>query len=134
MLPQNARRAQPRAPALGDAAGVCYDSGMDQKRWEERLDRVADRVADAVSEGVHVIEDAFDKGRDTIHEDIGSRRTGPATGEEPSAGRSKRSVRLGVLLVGIGILWLLYSLGILRHPVVPIVLIVIGVYFIVRSK
>jgi hypothetical protein len=115
---------------------------MDQKQWEERLDRAADRVSHAVSEGVHVLEDAYAKGKETLKEEMDARTTPPgATGASPGATitpdtkpASKGSPRLGLMLVGLGLVWLLHSLGILDQPVFPILLIVLGVYFIARSK
>lgn len=105
---------------------------MEQKQWEQRLDRAADRVSEAVTQGVHVLENAFDKGRDTLKDDLGAPRAGSETGTAGST--SKGSPRLGLMLVGLGIVWLLHSLGILQQPVFPILLIVLGVYFIVRAK
>jgi hypothetical protein len=115
---------------------------MDQKQWEERLDRAADRVSRAVTDGVHVLEDAYEKGKETLKEEIDGRRapTDPVSpGAQPSntavpppANRGSR--RLGLMLVGLGIVWLLHSLGILDQPVFPILLVVLGVYFIARSR
>lgn len=129
---------------------------MDQKQWEQRLDRVADRVSGAVSEGVRILEDAFEKGKDALRDEprgpgaegpgvagttgaAGATRTVGAAGSTGTAGPaestpSRGSPRLGLLLVAIGILWLLHALGILDQPVFPILLIIVGVYFIVRSK
>jgi hypothetical protein len=44
------------------------------------------------------------------------------------------SPRLGLVLVFLGIVWLLHSLDILDQPIFPILLIVLGIYFITRSK
>jgi hypothetical protein len=127
---------------------------MDQKQWEQRLDRAADRVSQAVGEGVRVLEDAFVKGKATLQEEMDGRRgepqaspgspdsqgsqgspgTAPAPGRPGGAPATKGSPRLGLVLVGLGIVWLLHSLGILDQPVFPILLIVLGVYFIARSK
>src|SRR5512139_2796106 len=103
---------------------------MDQKQWEERLDRAADRVSRAVSEGVHVLEDAYEKGKETLKEEFDGRRgttdtTAPnaptqsafTTGQKPA---TKGSPRVGLVLVGLGIVWLLNTLGILDQPVFPI--------------
>jgi len=117
---------------------------MDQKQWEQRLDRAADKVSQVVGEGVHVLEDAYEKGKATLKDEMDTRQ-GPA-GSSPASGpagtpggtgpapASKGSPRLGLILVGLGIVWLLHSLGILDQPVFPILLIVLGVYFIARSK
>ena len=119
---------------------------MDQKQWEERLDRTADRVSRVVTDGVHVLEDAYVKGKETLKEEFESRR-GPTTttpgtttpapdvaADPVVKPASKGSPRLGLMLVGLGIVWLLNALGILNQPVFPILLIVLGVYFIARAK
>ena len=118
---------------------------MDQKQWEDRLDRAADRVSRAVSGGVHVLENAYEKGKETLKEEFdGHRPTGDTTadatdtGAPPASGapapKAKGSPRLGLVLVAVGLIWLLNSLGILTQPVFPILLIVLGVYFIARAK
>jgi hypothetical protein len=119
---------------------------MDQKQWEERLDRAADRVSRAVSEGVHVLEDAYEKGKETLKQGMDARRRpdddarATTSAGAPSAFTTetkpspKGSPRLGLFLVALGIAWLLHSLGILDQPVFPILLIVLGVYFIARAK
>jgi hypothetical protein len=122
-------------------------SAMDQKQWEERLDRAADRVSRAVTGGVHVLEDAYEKGKETLKDEMdGHRTTAPDTPSatvDPAAQSaftaepkraSKGSPRLGLMLVAVGIIWLLNSLGVLNQPVFPILLIVLGVYFIARAK
>jgi len=119
---------------------------MEQKEWEQRLDRAADKVSQVVGEGVHVLEDAYEKGKVTLKEELDARRgptpttpgatpgaSAPSGGTGP-APASKGSPRLGLMLVGLGIVWLLHTLGILDQPVFPILLIVLGVYFIARSK
>lgn len=118
---------------------------MDQKEWEQRLDRVADKTAQAVKVGVRVLEDAYEKGKETLkNETAGSGTTGPAatsgtasTGDPlaPAAATPRRgSPRLGLALVALGVVWLLHTLNILDQPVFPILLIVLGVYFVARAK
>lgn len=109
---------------------------MEQKEWEERLDRYADRTAHAVRKGVHVLEDAFDKGRETLREETTRQRSDAPSGVEPAGDASTRrkdTRRLGLVLVFVGILWLLHSLGILDQPVFPILLIIAGIYFLTRN-
>ncbi len=101
---------------------------MEQKEWEERLDRYADRTADAVKKGVGILEDAFEKSKETI---VNETTTQP--GEEPGTTR-KGSPRLGLAMVAVGIIWLLNTLGVLDQPVLPILLIILGVYFVARSR
>lgn len=105
---------------------------MDQKEWEERLDRYADRTAQAVRKGVHVLEDAFDQGKDTLMEETAPPAAGARDAEAP--GGKKDTRRRGLGLVIVGLLWLLHSLGILSQPIFPILLIILGVYFLTRTK
>jgi hypothetical protein len=89
------------------------------------MDRYAQRFTDAVSDGVKRVEEAFDKGKENLREDIKS-----AQGVEGIKG----SPRMGLALVGVGVLWLLLSLGILQHPIFPIIVVAAGLYYIVRSR
>ena len=120
---------------------------MDQKQWEERLDRAADHVSRAVTGGVHVLEDAYEKGKETLKDEFDGHRAhasdAPSATVDPAAQSaftaeprkaSKGSPRMGLVLVAVGIIWLLQSLGVLNQPVFPILLIVLGVYFVARSK
>jgi hypothetical protein len=113
---------------------------MEQKEWEQRLDRVAERVAGSVKEGVRVLEDAYEKGKEGVMNEARGSSAGQGASPESGAGApgtgvpKKGSPRLGLALVALGIIWLLHSLGILDQPVFPILLIILGVYFIARSK
>jgi hypothetical protein len=108
---------------------------MEQKDWEQRLDRVADRVAGTVKDGVRVLEDAYEKGKEGLKSESTAPGAGvDAPGAPATGGVKKGSPRLGLALVALGIVWLLHSLGILDQPVFPILLIILGVYFIARSK
>jgi len=98
---------------------------MDQKDYEDRMDRYAQKLTDAVSDGVKRVEEAFEKGKENLREDIKS-----AQGVEGIKG----SPRMGLALVGVGVVWLLLSLGILQHPIFPIIVIAVGLYYIVRSR
>lgn len=105
---------------------------MEQRDWEQKLDRAAERVAGTVKDGVRVLEDAYEKGKEGLMNETRAASSG-TTAPETSAAK-KGSPRLGLALVALGIIWLLHSLGILDQPVFPILLIILGVYFIARSK
>jgi hypothetical protein len=122
-------------------------ANMDQKEWEERLDRAADRVSHVVSTSVHVLEDAYEKGKETIKDELdGHTRASSETianANDPAAQSaftaepkraSKGSPRLGFMLVAVGIIWLLNSVGLLNQPIFPVLLIGLGVYFVARAK
>jgi hypothetical protein len=119
---------------------------MDQKQWEQRLDRAADKVSKVVGDGVHVLEDAYAKGKETLQDEFEARRgpgsTGPggaAPEAPPGSAEAPRAThrgsrKLGLMLVGLGIVWLLHTLRILDQPVFPALLIALGIYFVARSK
>lgn len=109
---------------------------MEQRDWEQRLDRAAERVAGSVKDGVRVLEDAYEKGKEGLMNETRASSAGTGTPESTGlpGGLKKGTPRLGLALVALGIIWLLHSLGILDQPVFPILLIILGVYFIARSK
>jgi len=120
---------------------------MDQKEWEQRLDRAADRVSHAVTTGVHLLENEYEKRRESLHDklDSGTRASSEtiANANDPasqpgSTAETRRtfkgSPRTGLVLVAVGIIWLLNSLGVLSQPIFPILLIGLGVYFVARAK
>lgn len=98
-------------------------SARDRKEFEERLDGFADKFSHAMSDGVKRLEEAFDRGKENLRQDMDS-----------NEGRLSGSPRLGMILVGLGILWLLYALGVLSQPIFPVLLIVLGVYFLLRNR
>ena len=98
-------------------------SARDRKEFEDRLDGFADKFSHAMSDGVKRLEEAFDKGKDNLRRDM-----------ETNEGRLSGSPRMGMILVGVGILWLLYALGVLSQPIFPILLIVLGIYFLLRNR
>lgn len=106
---------------------------MEQKDWEQKLDRAAERVAGSVKDGVRVLEDAYEKGKEGLLNEARGTSADQSASPEPGAAK-KGTPRLGLALVALGIIWLLHSLGILDQPVFPILLIILGVYFIARSK
>jgi hypothetical protein len=99
---------------------------MDQKEFESKLDQYASKISNAVNEGVKRVEDAFEKGKENL-----KAREGDGEGGFKSL---KGSPKSGVVLIGIGIVWLLYIAGLFEHVVFPILLIILGIYFIVRNR
>lgn len=95
-----------------------------EKDFESRLDEYANKISQAVSDGVKRVEEAFEKGKQNLKSE----------GGEGGFQALKGSPRSGIVLIGIGIVWLLYIAGLFEHVIFPILLIIIGIYFVVRNR
>ena len=98
---------------------------MEQKDFEEKMDQTARKFSDTVADGVKKIEEAFDKGKGNLRDDIKG-----SQGME----NIKGSPRLGVIMLAGGLLWLLNSIGVFNSWMFPVALMVVGAYFIFRSR
>lgn len=96
----------------------------EQRDFEGKLDEYANKISQAVSDGVKRVEEAFEKGKQNLR----------AEGGEGGIKGLKGSPRSGVVLIGIGIVWLLYISGLFEHVIFPILLIILGIYFVVRNR
>ncbi len=100
-------------------------AGTGQRReFEDKLDGLADKFSKTMSDGVRKLEATFDKGKDNLRDDMESQEKKKLSG----------SPRMGAILLGLGLVWLLYALGVLSQPIFPILLIILGVYFLVRNR
>lgn len=98
---------------------------MESKEFESKLDEYADKISRAVTDGVKRVEEAFEKGKENLKSQEGS-------GEGIKS--LKGSPRLGLIMVAVGILWLLYTFDVFAQPVFPILLIILGLYFVIRNR
>jgi hypothetical protein len=95
-----------------------------ERDFEGRLDEYANKISQAVSDGVKRVEEAFEKGKQNLRSE----------GGEGGLKGLKGSPRSGIVLIAIGIVWLLYIAGLFEHVIFPILLIIVGIYFVVRSR
>jgi hypothetical protein len=100
---------------------------MEQKEFESKLDEYASKISDVVGEGVKRVEEAFEKGKENL------KASSEAEGGEGFKG-FKGSSKSGAVLIGVGIVWLLYIAGFFQQWIFPILVIVLGIYFIVRNR
>ena len=98
---------------------------MSEKEFESRMDQSARKFTDTVADGVKKIEEAFEKGKDNVREDI--------KGSEGMQ-NLKGSPRMGLVLLALGFVWFLNTVGLLTHWVFPILLMAAGVYFVLRNR
>jgi hypothetical protein len=104
---------------------------MDQKEFEGKLDEYANKISATVGEGVKKVEEAFDKGRENLKADAAE---GEGEGERGGFRGMKGSPKSGIVLIGAGIVWLLYIAGFFQQWIFPILVIALGIYFIVRNR
>lgn len=118
---ENTGGPHPHGAGGGEASG----DRERRREFEERFDRMADKFSRVMGDAVRRMEEAFEKGKNNVQRDL------------DDSTRSKRlsgSPRMGLILVGLGVVWLLYSLGVFRQPIFPILVIVVGIYFMIRSR
>lgn len=99
-------------------------SEKQQRDFDSRLDEYANKISQAVSDGVKRVEEAFEKGKENLRSE----------GGEGGIKSLKGSPKSGIVLIGIGIVWALYIAGLFGHVIFPILLIIIGIYFVVRNR
>lgn len=93
-----------------------------RRQFEQKLDEIADRVSQTVSEGVKRLEDT-----------VSNIQARPGFSE--SKIKSLFTSPLGGLIaVIIGVLWFFNAVGLFDNKVLPIILIAVGIYMMVKFK
>ena len=104
---------EPREPGPGPEG---------KKDFEQKLDEVADKVSQTVSEGVRRLEDT-----------VSSMQKRPEVSE--SKIRDLFSSPLGGLIViAAGLLWFFNAVGLFDNKVLPVILIAVGIYMMVKAN
>lgn len=106
-----------------EAAGATTGERRERKEFEERLDGLADKFSRVMSDGVKKLEDAFDKGKANLREDMASKER-----------RLPGSPRMGAILLGIGFVWFLFAVGALDEWIFPVLMMALGGFFLIRSR
>jgi len=96
---------------------------MDQKEFEERLDGYAEKMSQTVTDGVKKVEEAFDKGKQNLREDM-----------DTDESRFRGSPRMGAILLACGIVWLLAVLLPGSGWLFPVIVMGAGIYLMIRNR
>lgn len=96
-----------------------------ERGLEDKLDAVMDRFSKSLTEAAKRIEDAFEKSKEGLKESkIISEKYKSVFGTPTG----------GFILTVFGFAWLLYTLGAFNQPIFPVILILLGLYMMVRRR
>ena len=102
-------------------------NGAESKKGaEQKLDEMGEKFSKSMAEGVKRMEEAFDRSMKNLRENpkfVDSGWKGFLT-----------SASGGMFLIVIGAAWLLVLLGVLRLWILPVILIALGFYFMLKKR
>lgn len=96
-----------------------------EKGFEERLDKAADRITRTVSEGIKRMEEAFERSKENIKESTNISDRYKQIFNYPTG---------GFLLLVIGFVWLMYTVGFFQVKWFPVILMIIGLYMMLKKR
>lgn len=98
---------------------------MEQKEFESKLDEYAEKLSSVVSDGISRMEKLYDQTKENLKSDATTADKLKKIGEYP---------KIGQVLIGLGIIWLLFTLHVLDNWIFPVLLIVLGAFIVLRRK
>ena len=100
---------------------------MERKEFDDKLDQYAEKISAVVSDGIARMEKLFEQTKENLKSETDTSTTDRIRkwGEYPKTGH---------ILIGVGIVWLLYTLDVFDHIIFPILLIVLGAFIVLRHK
>ena len=104
---------EPREPGPGPGG---------KKDFEDKLDEIADKVSQTVSDGVRRLEDT-----------VSNMQKQP----EVSEGKIRdlfSSPLGGLIVIAAGLLWFFNAVGLFDNKILPVILIAVGIYMMVRAN
>ena len=101
------------------------DEQKTSKRFEEKLDSAADKFSNTVSEGIKRIEDSFEQSKQNIKDSTNISGKYKGIFNYPTG---------GFLLLVVGFVWLMYTVGFFDQKIFPIILVVVGLYMMLKKR
>ncbi len=98
---------------------------MEHKEFDDKLDKYAEKISAVVSDGITRIEKLFEQTKENLKSDASTADKIKKLGEYPKTGH---------ILIGLGIVWLLYTFDVFDYKIFPILLIVLGAFIVLRKK
>lgn len=96
-----------------------------RKSFEELVDKASDKLTKSISEGIKRMEEAFDRSKENLRESTSISEKYKNLFNYPTG---------GFLLVVIGFVWFMYTIGFFEVKWFPIILIIIGLYMMLRKR
>lgn len=101
------------------------DEQKASKGFEEKLDSAADKFTKTISEGIKRIEDSFEQSKKNIKDSTTISEKYKGIFNYPTG---------GFLLLVVGFVWLMYAVGFFDQVVFPIILMIIGLYMMLKKR
>ena len=98
---------------------------MESKEFEDKLDKYAEKLSSVVSDGITRMETLYDQTKENLKSDKPATEKIKGLGEHP---------KIGHILIGLGIVWFLFTLHVFDNWIFPVLLIVLGVVIVLRKK
>jgi hypothetical protein len=95
------------------------------KKFEEKMDKAADRFSKTISEGMRRMEESFEQSKKNLKESGSITEKYKHIFNYPTG---------GFLLVVVGFVWLMYAVGFFKLWPFPIILIIIGLYMMLKKR
>ena len=95
------------------------------KKFEEKMDTTADKFSKSISEGVRRMEESFEQSKKNLTESTSISEKYKHIFNYPTG---------GFLLVVVGFVWLMYAVGFFEIWLFPIILIIIGLYMMLKKR
>jgi hypothetical protein len=96
-----------------------------RKKFEEQLDKAGEKFSKAVSETIKRMEEAFEESKENLRGSVGISDKYKNLFNYPT---------VGFLLLIVGFVWLMYTVGFFDNKFFPIVMMIIGLYMILRKR
>jgi hypothetical protein len=98
---------------------------MEQKEFENKLDEYAEKLSGVVSDGISRMEKLYEQTKENLKSDATTADKLKKIGEYPKTGH---------VLIGLGIVWLLYTFDVFDYKIFPILLIILGAFIVLRKR
>jgi hypothetical protein len=109
----------------GDSQEQPKEEQKTSKRFEEKLDNAAEKFSRTMSEGIKRMEDSFEQSKKNIKDSTNISQRYKGIFNYPTG---------GFLLLVVGFVWLMYTVGFFDQKIFPIILVIVGLYMMLKKR